>query len=91
MSTYTLFIDRFKAVFSYISNSEAEDLAISAQENGWTIEQCINSHVLGHAVVMACDLGVLRGAPDEEILDLIQAHTDYYPPEAAEGSPDPIN
>jgi|688.fasta_scaffold1089705_2 hypothetical protein len=87
MSTYTLFIDRFKAVFAYISESEAADLAVSAEENSWTIEQCLNDHVLGHAVAMACDLGVLEGSPDEEILELIQARTDYYPPEAAADIP----
>ncbi len=80
MFASTSIIERFKAIFGYLLISEAASLASSAEENDWTIEDCINNHVLGHVIVLACELGVLEGAPDEEILEVMQRYTDYYPP-----------
>jgi hypothetical protein len=76
------FIERFQAIFGYLFVSEAKSLAFSARENDWTIEDCMNSHVLGHAIVLACELGILEGAPDEEVLEVIQRYSDYCPPES---------
>ena len=73
------FIERFKAIFGYVYSSESSDLARSAEENNWTIHDCMSNHVLGHAIVLACELGVLEGAPDEEILEVIQRYSDYTP------------
>jgi hypothetical protein len=76
--------EHFKHVFDYILDSEGRDLCESMEENGWTYEQAMDNHVLGHTLCVAYLVGMLEGGVDEEIQELLEHYGDYRPtPEKA--------
>lgn len=69
--------ERFRALYSYIYVGEAFDLARCAEENNWSHQECIDNHVLGQAICMAYDLGILEGSPEEEICKVLSDFSNY--------------
>lgn len=71
-------------VLDYLRHSESEDLYQSMEENQWSYEEAMNYHVLGRALCVASLLGMLEGAVDKEIQEILESHGDYRPaPEGA--------
>lgn len=53
--------DSYQPVLQYLLDSESSDLADSAEENDWSDAQCLELHVLGHALAAAEQLGLTHG------------------------------